>query len=153
MDLLGGSQHPTNIQLIKAIAAPSISRNSKKNRPANFFLSRPMMTGDSLTCYSCSYSSSMIGLKLQNFQKPKTKTKRKIKIKMKTKMEIYFYFIFVFVLFCFFIFVFIFFFVFIFVFVFVLVIIFVLVFIFGFDLVFVFVFVSVFLSFFQFLIL
>ena len=137
MDLLGGSQHPTNTQLIKAIAAPSISRNSKKNRPANFFLSRPMMTGDSLTCYSCSYSSSMIGLKLQNFQKPKTKTKRKIKIKMKTKMEIYFYFIFVFVLFCFFIFVFIFFFV----------------FIFGFDLVFVFVFVSVFLSFFQFLIL
>ena len=116
MDLLGSSQYPTNTQLIKAIAAPSISRNSKKNRPANFFLSRPMMTGDSLTCYSCSYSSSMIGLKLQNFQKPKTKTKRKIKIKMKTKMEIYFYFIFVFVLFCFFIFVFIFFFVFIFVF-------------------------------------
>ena len=137
MDLLGSSQYPTNTQLIKAIAAPSISRNSKKNRPANFFLSRPMMTGDSLTCYSCSYSSSMIGLKLQNFQKPKTKTKRKIKIKMKTKMEIYFYFIFVFVLFCFFIFVFISFFV----------------FIFGFDLVFVFVFVFVFLSFFQFLIL
>ena len=51
-----GSHRPPNPQLIIAIAARSFSQNSKKNRPANFSLFRP------LTTPICSFPSTNFAL-------------------------------------------------------------------------------------------
>ena len=42
LDPLGAHSAPQNLQLIIAIAAQSFSENSKKTRPANFSLFRPL---------------------------------------------------------------------------------------------------------------